>query len=154
MITDQMSNLSKYDKVLPHVQSIIAYLNANDITQFEEGKYSILGEEVYMMIQNYTTQPEGNKKWESHKKYIDLQIVLSGEEFMCYHQVDLLNVSDDYKEDDDYMLYHNDVEEFSYIKVLKNHFCIFYPADGHKPGIHMQHERTVRKAVIKIAVAK
>lgn len=152
MITDHLRHLSKYPSLLPHLQEIIAYLDANDISQWEEGRYPILGEAVYMMIQQYTTQPQSNKKWESHKKYIDLQIVLSGEEYMCYHPIDLLTVSDAYKEEEDYMLYHNDVESFSYIKVPQDYFCVFYPEDGHKPGIHLEQERAVKKAVIKIAV--
>lgn len=154
MISDKLSNLLNYKSILPYTQEIIAYLQANDISLLEEGKYPLVGEEVYMMIQHYKTQPETAKKWESHKKFIDLQIVISGEEYMCYNQIDLLTISDPYKEEEDYMLYQNDLEEFSFIKVMKDHFCIFFPTDGHKPGIHIKHEQTVKKAVIKIAVGK
>ena len=152
MITDSLNNLYKYENLVPYLKDIVNYLKNNNLSLLNGGRYEILGNSVFVLIQEYHTQPASEKFMESHKKYIDIQIVLDGQEFMGYSPKELLKVKDPYNNENDIIFYENDLKEESYINVRKDHFCIFFPEDSHKPGLHLSVVRRVRKAVIKVAV--
>ena len=57
-----------------------AFLKNNDLTKLAPGKYPIDGDNVYASITEDSTKDYDKSKWESHRKYIDLQYVISGEE--------------------------------------------------------------------------
>jgi len=61
MIIDSIENLSSYRSIIPNVNSIAGFLNEKNISILEEGKYQIEGENVYLIIQNYTTKPDREK---------------------------------------------------------------------------------------------
>ena len=152
MITDSLENLYKYENLVPHCKEIIAYLKNNDLAPLNGGKYEIMGSSAFVIIQEYYTQPSSEKFMESHKKYIDIQIVLDGQEFMGYSPVKFLKVKDPYNEENDITFYKNDLKEESHVNVRKNYFCVFFPDDAHKPGLHLSVVRKIRKAVVKVAV--
>ncbi len=152
MILDQLNMLDLYRESLPHSKEIVGFLESHDIYALSEGQYPIKDELAFIIIQNYTTRPETEKKWESHRKYIDVQVVLDGSEHIGYRPIDSLSLADDYNEENDYTIYPNDQLEASYLKLSKGDFAIFYPNDAHKPGIHLLNQCLVKKAVIKTAV--
>jgi YhcH/YjgK/YiaL family protein len=150
MIADALENLVNYQQVIPHSKEILNYLAAKDISFLDAGKYQVLGESAFILIQDYLTKPETEKRWESHKKYIDIQIVLKGKEFMGYSHANLLKIKEAYSEEKDIMFYENDSEEHCMLSVPHNCFCLFYPEEAHKPGIHVSKESAIKKAVIKV----
>lgn len=152
MITDSLNNLGKYGDLVPFIPEILDFLRANDINSLTGGRHIISGDSVFILIQEYFTQPAGEKEWESHRKYIDIQLVLDGKEFMGYSPVGHLKAKGDYSEENDIIFYENDTSERGYLMVHKNHFCLFFPEDGHKPGLHVIEVQRVKKAVIKVAV--
>jgi YhcH/YjgK/YiaL family protein len=152
MITDVLENLGKYRSVIPHSKEILDYIKATSLSSLQAGKYPVIGDSAFILIQEYLTKTESEKKWESHKKYIDIQIVLDGLEFMDYSPSSVLSIQDPYSEEKDIVFYKNDAMEHSRIVVPKNHFCIFFPGEAHKPGLHVTREMSIMKAVIKVAI--
>ena len=152
MITDSLDNLYKYENLVPYLKEIVNYLKNNNLSLLNGGRYEILGNSVFVLIQEYQTQPASEKFMESHKKYKDIQIVLDGQKFMGYSPTELLKIKDPYNKESDIIFYENNLKEESYINIRKNHFCIFFPEDAHKPGLHLSIVPKVRKAVIKVAV--
>ena len=73
---------------------------------------------------------------------------------MGYSPVEFLKVKDPYNETSDIIFYENDSKEHSNVMVQNNYFCVFFPQDAHKPGLHLSVDQKVRKAVIKVAVTK
>ncbi len=152
MIADALKNMNKYQAVIPHSKEILDYLNATDLSSLQTEQYPIVGESAFILIQEYLTKSESEKKWESHKKYIDLQIVLSGQEFMDYSPSSFLLPRDPYSDEKDVIFYEKGGQEHTRIFAPKNHFCLFFPDEAHKPGLHITHEVLIKKAVIKISV--
>lgn len=152
MITDALNNLGKYGNLIPFTSEILNFVQTKDIASLTGGRHEILGDSVFILIQEYFTQPAAEKEWESHRKYIDIQLVLEGKEFMGYSPVANLKAKGDYSEENDIIFYENDSKDRGYVMVHKNHFCIFFPEDGHKPGLHQIEVQRVKKAVIKVAV--
>jgi YhcH/YjgK/YiaL family protein len=152
MIADTLNNLKKYEHLVPLTKEIINYLESNDIHSLSGGKHEISGDSAFVLIQEYYTVPDTEKLWESHKKYIDIQLVMEGQEYMGYSPMDFLNIKKEYSVENDVIFYENDSKEHSSINVHKNHFCIVFPEDAHKPGLHIKEVKRVKKAVIKVMV--
>ena len=147
-----LKNLSKYSSIIPHSQEIFRYLNAVNISSLENGKIQIEGESAFVLIQEYMTRRESEKRWESHRKYIDIQIVLEGQEFMDYSPSAVLTPQDDYSEENDIIFYRDDSQGHGRLFVPQDHFCIFFPGEAHKPGLHVSREVAIKKAVIKASM--
>ncbi|HLF32750.1 MAG TPA: YhcH/YjgK/YiaL family protein [Cyclobacteriaceae bacterium] len=150
MITDNYENLKNYQSVLPFAGEILKYLGSVNIFLLEPGKYQIAGDAVYVLIQEYQTKPESEKKWESHKKYIDIQIVLQGREYISYSPSTALTIKDNYNEQKDVIIYENDFNDQCKLFLPEDYFSIFFPGEAHKPGFHILNESTVKKAVVKV----
>ncbi len=153
MIADAFSRLSQYLPVLPHSRELSEFLAKTDLGRLETGRHAIAGDAVYVLIQEYRTKPEQAKPWESHRRYIDLQVVLSGAEYMGWCPVSRLTPAGPYDEANDFAGHNGPPGPPDLLYVPEGHFCIFFPEDGHKPGLHTTSETPVRKAVIKIAVS-
>jgi YhcH/YjgK/YiaL family protein len=153
MIADVLKNLSKYDSIIPHSKEISRYLNATNISSLEIGKYQIDGESAFVLIQEYLTKTEREKEWESHRRYIDIQIVLKGQELMGYSPSALLIPRNEYSEEKDIIFYRDDLREHSGVFTPQDHFCIFFPGEAHKPGLHASQAVAIKKAVIKVSVS-
>lgn len=48
------------------------------------GHYELQGEEVFMNVMQFATQPPEQKKAELHEQYIDIQLLLTGEERILF----------------------------------------------------------------------
>ena len=87
MIVDKQKNIHIYEKIIPQIKEFIPVLEqAKDM---EVGAYTYPWGKV--MIQEGKTRHLGEGEFESHKKYIDIQCMLKGEELMEYakHEIKL-----------------------------------------------------------------
>ena len=82
MIFDNLNNMEQYYKLNENFKIGFEFLLNNDLKSLKDGKYQIKGDEVFANIQSLTTKEKSQKKWEAHKKYIDIQYVISGKECM------------------------------------------------------------------------
>ena len=80
MIVDKLCNLELYSSVVPEFTAVADFLRNNDIASFEEGSYEIVPG-VKLNISEYEPYAIGDK-WEVHRRYADLQMVLCGDEKM------------------------------------------------------------------------
>ena len=152
MIADKLSSLEKYKSVIPFYGEIADFLKKNDLWTMENGKYEINGDNVYVSVQEYETQKETEKKWESHKKYMDIQIVIQGTECIGHSLIDNLKVAGPYQEEKDVLFYQDSSKMHTTIVLKDDDFCVFYCDDGHKPGYYLDRPGKVKKAVIKVRV--
>jgi len=149
MIFDHLSNKEIYSNISSKVTRGLTYLKETNLSKLELGKYFIEGTDIYVLVQEYETKPKDEMKWESHKKYIDIQHVVSGCEVIGYTNIKNLQLSEKYSLDKDIMFY---TGEGDYLTLTKGCFVILFPEDGHKPGICLDKSNLVRKVVVKIPV--
>lgn len=150
MILDKITSFEKYKNVIPRFDKIADYLERSDLENLADGKYEIDGDNVYLLIQEYETKNEKEKKWESHKKYIDIQIIINGVECMGHSMINHLCVSENYNDEKDIIFYEEPRKRSSMLVIRDKEFCVFYPEDGHKPGYYIDRPGNVKKAVIKV----
>ena len=116
------------------------------------GKYD-LENGVYVSVQEYTTKARSEAKYEAHKKFIDIQMILSGKELIAVSPIEKMTISDEYNEEKDFMLFHHNDECTDYV-LEAGDFLILYPQDVHMPGVCVNEKSPVRKIVVKVPVEK
>ena len=88
MIIDKIENSNIYKNFGERITKAFDYIRSTDLKNLQQGKYEIEGKNIFAMISEYQTKPESEGKLEAHKKYIDVQYVISGEERMGYAPLD------------------------------------------------------------------
>ncbi|RTI74153.1 YhcH/YjgK/YiaL family protein [Campylobacter jejuni] len=112
-------------------------------------KKEYISKDFFSLEQNYMTKPRNKCFWESHKKYIDIQLHLKGIEQMEFADINYLEILEEYNEKKDLIIYK---DNFCSNKVVmqKNDIAIFFPEDAHL-GMTMYNENPshILKTVIK-----
>ena len=127
-----------------------AFLRDSDLTKLKPGKYPIDGTNVYATITEAPSKEFQNSAWESHRKYIDLQYVIKGQETIGVAPVSKATVTKPYNEASDGANYN---AEGQYYIAMPGIFFLFFPGDAHRPNIKVAGFDVVKKIVIKIKVA-
>ncbi len=105
-----------------------------------------------VQVQEYKTKFRKDASFESHKKFIDVQVVLEGKEIISTSALGDLEVEIPYNPDRDIIFYKKTVNGVDHY-LEAGDFLIFRPEDGHLPSLCVDEPSTVRKVVIKIPVA-
>ena len=135
-LNDNLQNRSLSQKI----QECIKFTKENNLKEYNPGSYEIPGTDIKFNIGKYNTKPENECFWESHLKYIDVQIMLNGKEYIAFNNIRNLKQIKIEKEND-FIGYEGDV-------------LILYPEDIHMPGMKVDESIPVEKVVFKIDVDK
>ena len=145
MVIDTLDKLGFYASLNPLFQDIVDFLKTNDLNTLEEGKHFIKEKDLFVNIQTAKGKTKEEAKLETHRKMIDIQIPLSGEE--TYGYTPLCNLPElEYNEEKDIIKYDGLAD--TYVTCRPGEMAIFFPQDGHAPCISP--EPTIRKAIFKI----
>ena len=112
----------------------------------------MLSDEIFVLKQAYTTKNREDCFFESHKKYIDIQYMVKGDEIMDISNLEELKIIKDYDEKTDFIKYENKCDNISTLIIKEKELAIFYPQDAHQPCIKIDDAKLIYKAVIKIPV--
>jgi biofilm protein TabA len=127
-----------------------AYLKNTDLKTLSNGRHVIDGENVYAIVTEAPTKDYDKTAFESHRKYIDLQYVITGEEKMAKAPVTSVTVSKPYDEATDLANYTGEGKIYT---VPAGTFMLFFPTEAHRPNITPGGNKVVKKIVIKVRVA-
>lgn len=127
-----------------------AFLKEQKLEDLAPGKYPIDGDNVYASVTEGPSKTFEKSAWESHKKYIDLQHVIKGQEKIGVAPLDSTTVTEAYNEAKD-IAHYNAGGKF-YLATPDN-FFLFFPNDAHRPNIIVDGYAVVKKIVIKIKVS-
>ncbi|KAA6336556.1 Toxin-antitoxin biofilm protein TabA [termite gut metagenome] len=146
MIIDTLDNLEKYVSLNPLFAEAAKFVKTHDLNLLEPGKIELKGKDLIVNITKITPKTNGEAKLETHNEYIDIQIPLSGVEIMGYTaKKDCIQATAPYNKEKDITFFDGLAD--SYIAVKPGMFAIFFPQDGHAPGITSVE---VKKAIIKV----
>jgi len=116
-----------------------------------KGKYPIDGDNVFATVTEDPSKDFEKTSWESHRKYIDLQYIITGDEKMGVWPVRKAIVIKEYDEKKDVANYS---AEGKFYVGTPGTFFIFFPTDAHRPNITPGGNKSVKKIVIKVRVAE
>ena len=127
-----------------------AFLRDHNLDSLPKGKYVIDGDNVTASVSIDPSKDFEKTNWESHRKFINVQLIISGEEKMGVSPLSKATVTKEYDEKRDAANY--DAEGKFYV-AGPGEFFIFFPADAHRPNITPDGNKVVKKIVIKVRVA-
>lgn len=149
MILDSLKNSALYESLHPRFKTVFDYIKSHDLASMECGRHDIDGDNIFVNVQELDLRPQSEARLELHRRYIDIQLLLKGEEelFGWSEKVDCLQAAADFDEQKDVQFFTDVPQCFYSLKV--GQFTILYPEDGHAP---MLGEGWVKKCIFKIAI--
>jgi YhcH/YjgK/YiaL family protein len=174
MLIDTIDNIAQYNYLPKNIAKALHFLQNTDFTNIADGKYSIslanrisglaqsekpkckkhiVDENTFYIVQRYRTQIFAAGKLEAHRKYLDIQYIVSGEEILGYapnHNLDVITPYDETKD----ISFYAKPPALSTIRLTRKMFCILYPNAAHMPGKYLLEPCDVLKVVIKIKIPR
>lgn len=147
MIFDTLENIKNYEG-LGRVYTALEFLSKTDFTKMELGKYDLQGDDIFYMVQRYVTDPDKTIS-EAHKKYIDIQFMVDGEEIIGVAPISCEKTETEAKPQNDVWFYECKTEPLT---LIKNSFMVLYPNDLHCPGVAVDGAKACHKVVVKVKV--
>jgi len=127
------------------------FLKGHELQTLPVGRYPIDGDNVYAIVTQNPTKDYDSTKWESHHNYIDIHSVIYGEEKIGVSPITKLTVTVPYDASKDLVNYSG---EGTLYTAMPGTFFLFFPSDGHRPGITSGDKKADKKVVIKIRYAE
>lgn len=148
MILDSLNNTEKVERLHPLFKKAFDYIKETDFSKVEDGKYELDGSRLFVSVVSLTGKDKNDAAIETHKKYIDIQLPLLGVEKIGWKSgCELQEESIPYDEAKDIAFYVD--RPTAYTKIYPGQFAVYFPEDGHAPGIG---EGNIRKVIIKVQV--
>jgi len=148
MIYGKIEELPFYDLLVPGALKKIADYLKNFDPATPDGRHDLLGDQLYVSLQSYTTRELNPEKLEAHRRYLDVQLLLAGEETITVSPLSENPVVVPYKEEKD-VLFARLEAPAAKIELVPGVFVLLFPEDAHLPCVG--DGRPVRKAVFKIS---
>ncbi len=123
------------------------FLTKSNLQQLPPGRID-LNNDVYAIVSEYETKNSEEANFESHRKYIDVQYIISGKEMIGLTNDIDLNVVSPYNEEKDIAFYNYDGGKL--LTASPDKYFVFFPEDRHKPCLKIDEKSMVRKVVVKI----
>jgi YhcH/YjgK/YiaL family protein len=149
MILDSLKNKAQYAALHPRFQAVFDFIDNNDVASLPCGRHDIDGDNIFVMAQELDLREVSAARLELHRKYIDIQLLLSGpnEIFGWSEKKDCLTAETEFDEQKDIQLF-TDIPQCFY-SVGEGQFSILFPEDGHAPMLGEGH---VKKCIFKVAL--
>ena len=148
MIYASLSEMRRYVGVHPLMAKAIDALEAFAANIPEDGKNVLEGDLLFANVQTYSPRAERGL-FEAHRKYIDLQFILDGEEEIDVEPLSRTEVHAAYDPAIDFET--RTAAAYTTLRMKKFDCAVLFPEDVHRPGVKTVAD-TVRKIVVKIAV--
>lgn len=152
MIVSDMQNWDKEKAWFPSVLNrAVEYIQRTDFEALPAGRHPIDGDLMFALVQERETGP--NAYLESHEAYVDLQLLLTGEEKIgFYRAVKPFEVTQNTVEENDLIFYRHDQPETE-IVLQPGMFAVFFPDDLHRPCVNVGEGMPIKKVVVKMHVS-
>jgi len=148
MIFDQLARASRYVGLEQDFAAAFNYLSTHDLAGLPPGRIDLQGNDLYALVQEYSTKPFEQGAWEAHRRYIDVQCLVSGRERIYCAPLERLRAGVYVPEKDFLPL----TGSGPWLDLSAGDFAIFFPEDAHMPGRTIEGPTAVKKVVVKVRV--
>jgi len=145
MILDTLDNAARYDSLHPRFKQAFDWLQSRRLEELPNGRQEIEGTHLYAIVMREGGRGLAAAKYETHRKYIDIQYLVTGSDLMGWsHLVPELK-SQGYDAAKDLEFY--EAKPALWVPVPAGTFTMFFPEDAHAP---MAGEGPMLKVVVKV----
>ncbi len=148
MIYDKIENLSvyfdensKFGKVEPALKEFLK-------APFDSGKIEIDGDNMWCNVAKYNIEANTPVKYEAHREYADVQVMVDGEENIGWANFSECTVTEDFKEGSDIAF--ANAPNGQLFALRKGYFMVFFPEDAHAPCRKSENADFAHKLVFKV----
>lgn len=128
------------------MDKVLRFINQTDLASLEPGRIVIQDDDVFVNVNRQDALTRQDARIEAHKEYIDIQIPISCDEEMGFSSARYLGApSVPYSKEKDVEFYPGGCD--TYMNVRKGMFTVFFPGEGHAPGIT---DGGILKLIVKI----
>lgn len=149
MIFGNVKNLDEFSYLEDSVKSCFEYLKENELSSCEKGSYEIDGEKLFVNVVEYETTTLEKRFWEAHKDYLDVHVMLQGEEQIDVNFISNMQLKEYIKKDDFLSM---EGEKNGSVILRAGDFLICYPGDAHRTAIAIEGSKLIKKAIFKVRV--
>jgi len=152
MIVSHVKQLGLQATLPARLKTGIEFLQRSDIRDLADGRVEIDGDRVFAIVQRYETTPAAEPAFEYHRKYIDIQFIVAGEEVIGWVPSQRIEVTEAYDVDKDIAFGRAPQGQWTPLLLQAGHAAVLYPEDGHAPKLAAGKPSPVHKIVVKVAV--
>lgn len=152
MIYDKIKNADKYLGISKNLDKALSLLLDGSLYTLPEGKrvLSLDDDNVFVNVSVGDTKDPEKMRMETHKKYIDIQCILEGEEKVALGLLEDMECIIDSNEDGDIWFHKG---PYSWFPLEEGYFMLLSPHEAHGPSVYPGYgERKVKKALVKVKV--
>jgi YhcH/YjgK/YiaL family protein len=148
MILDTLQNSGLYESIHPRFKQAFDFLHNTDLGALPLGKIELEGKNLFVNVVEITGKTAEVAILETHNRYIDIQVPVSAPETMGWIAVANLKLATEaYNAEKDVAFFADKATNFIFVQ--PSEFAIFFPEDGHQPGIA---DGVVKKLIVKVMV--
>ena len=151
MIYAELKNIKTYKGINKNLDKAIDFIAEKKYLNASFGKNIIEGDTIYF---NYPEKPMTRENidldLEYHKKYIDIHIVLEGEEIIVYTPFEDCIETKSYNDEEDYGL----VKGKAQVELMMNteNFLLFFPEEPHLALLKVDTPKEIKKIIFKVEI--
>jgi len=149
MIFGNIQNLKEYFFLEDAVFECFRYAKEHDLNEFGKGSHEIDGKRLFVNIVEYETVEAEKRFWEAHRDYLDIHLMLKGEEQIDMNFIQNMDVKD-YVPEDDFLPMEG--EKNGDVRLREGDFLICYPADAHRTAVSVNGSQKIKKAIFKVRI--
>jgi len=153
MIVTDIEHLDRQVSLTAALRKAIDFLRRPDLHLLPDGRVDIVGDDVFALVQRYETTVTDAPKFESHRKYIDIQFIVSGVEVVGWIPAGRMTITQAYDIDKDICFGTAQKGEVTPICLHAGQLAVLYPEDGHAPKMAAGSPSEVVKIVVKVAAS-
>ena len=144
MIIDKLENMKNYP-VLKEACEALEKMGYD----VAKGSHKI-SDTLVLNVNEYNSNENKDGAYEAHEKWIDLQMIISGEEYIRYAKRSAGVMKTEYNPDCDALFM--TVENYDNLGLFRGNFAVFFPEDLHLPGLAVDKSEPIKKYVFKIKI--
>ncbi len=149
MIFGNINHLEEFGFLENSVKKCFAYLKDHDLASYEKGTHEIDGGRLFVNVVEYTTTAAENRFWEAHKDYLDVHVMLKGQEQIDVNFIQNMELKEYVKEDDFLPM---EGEKNASVVLREGDFLVCYPSDGHRTAVQVEEPETIKKGIFKVVI--
>lgn len=148
MIHDRIANAALYAGASPRLAAAFAFLSRGDVAALPPGRYPIEGDDVFALVQTYDTRDPEPRRFETHRRYVDVQYLAEGSERIGLADPATLRCTEPYDAAKDAEFLTGQGVD---VPLSRGQFMVLYPHEAHQPCLHPDDRPVpVRKIVVKV----
>ena len=150
MIYAKNADALAYRGIHPNLDLALEHITPEFLASLRDNqRVELKGDLVYCTRFTYETIPQEESFFEAHRRYLDIHIMVEGEERVDMNRPEDLKLTDA-QEGNDFYAYQG--ESWHSTVLQPGEFLVVFPGDAHRIKVQVDGPKTVSKAVFTVCI--